>query len=107
MMRVANQYDPHMKEAIHRIRGTYYIPGYSTPHAYNSPASGRYKLIALTNSFSTVDVPFEERRFLGWDDGVTPTHLRELFDDFCDSSSLGMRFVAIPSANLILRKAFA
>jgi len=74
MMRVANQYDPHIKQAIHRIR-----------------ASGRYRLIALTNNFSTVDVPLEERRFLGWDDGVTPTHLRELFDDFCDSSSLGMR----------------
>lgn len=71
---------------------------------HNSPASGRYKLIALTNNFSTVDVPPEERRFLGWDDnGVTPTHLRELFDDFCDSSSLGMRFVAILGAkpNLI------
>jgi hypothetical protein len=65
---------------------------------HNSPASGRYKLIALTNNFSRTDVPPEERRFLGWDDGDTPTHLRELFDDFCDSSSLGMRFVAIPSA---------
>lgn len=65
---------------------------------HNSPASGRYKLIALTNNFSMLDVPLEERRFLGWDDGVIPTHLRELFDDFCDSSSLGMRFVAIPSA---------
>lgn len=65
---------------------------------HNSPASGRYKLIALTNNFSRTDVPQEERRFLGWDDGATPTHLRELFDDFCDSSSLGMRFVAIPSA---------
>ena len=70
---------------------------------HDSPASGRYKLIALTNNFSTVDVPPEERTFLGWDDGVTPTHLQKLFDDFCDSSSLGMRFVAIPSAkpNLI------
>jgi hypothetical protein len=66
--------------------------------ALNSPASGRFKLIALTNNFSRVDVPLEERGFLGWDDGVTPTHLRELFDDFCDSSSLGMRLVAIPSA---------
>ena len=65
---------------------------------HNSPASGRYILIALTNNFSRADVPLEERRFLGWDDGATPTHLRELFDDFCDSSSHGMRFVAIPSA---------
>jgi len=74
MMREANQYDPYIKQAIHRIR-----------------AAGRYKLIALTNNFSKVDVPLEERKFLGWDEGVTPTHLRELFDDFCDSSSLGMR----------------
>jgi len=74
MMREANQYDPHIKQAIHRIR-----------------AAGRHKLIALTNNFSKAAVPPEERKFLGWDDGVTPTHLRELFDDFCDSSSLGMR----------------
>jgi len=75
MMREANQYDPHIKQAIHRIR-----------------ASGRYKLIALTNNFSRVDIPPEEMKFLGWDDGgPTSIHLRELFDDFCDSSSLGMR----------------
>jgi hypothetical protein len=52
----------------------------------------------LTNNFSRADVPPEERKFLGWDNGATPTHLRELFDDFCDSSSLGMRFVDISSA---------
>ncbi|KAF8163155.1 HAD-like domain-containing protein [Crassisporium funariophilum] len=74
MMREANQYDPHIKHAILRIR-----------------AAGRHKVIALTNNFARVNVPDEERRFLGWDDGATPKHLLELFDDFCDSSSLGMR----------------
>jgi hypothetical protein len=53
----------------------------------------------LTNNFSKVDIPPDERKFLGWDDnGATPIHLRELFDDFCDSSSLGMRFVGISNA---------
>ena len=52
---------------------------------------GRWQIIALTNNFSRVDVPQEEIDFLGWTDGVTPSHLRDLFDDFCDSSALGMR----------------
>jgi len=52
----------------------------------------------LTNNFSRANVPAEETKFLGWDDGAIPTHLRELFDDFCDSSSLGMRFVGVSGA---------
>ena len=32
-------------------------------------------------------------RFLGWEQGVAPPSLRNLFDDFCDSSVLGMRQV--------------
>lgn len=52
---------------------------------------GKYKLIALTNNFARVNVPAEELEFLGWSEGATPSHLRDLFDDFCDSSTLGMR----------------
>ncbi|GLB35106.1 putative haloacid dehalogenase-like hydrolase [Lyophyllum shimeji] len=74
MMRGSKLYDPHILEAIHRIRAT-----------------GRYKIIALTNNFAKADVPPAEARFLGWDEGATPYHLRSLFDDFCDSSTLGMR----------------
>ena len=33
----------------------------------------------------------KELEFLGWKDGVTPPELRALFDDFCDSSTTGMR----------------
>jgi hypothetical protein len=32
-------------------------------------------------------------KFLGWEEGVAPPSLRNLFDDFCDSSVLGMRRV--------------
>jgi len=35
----------------------------------------------------------EEMKFLGWEEGVAPPSLRNLFDDFCDSSVLGMRQV--------------
>lgn len=35
----------------------------------------------------------DEIVFLGWQDGAVPAHLRAMFDDFCDSSELGMRYV--------------
>lgn len=74
MMRASQSYDPYIREAVLRIR-----------------AAGTHRVIALTNNFAKVDVPAEELRFLGWDEGVIPDHLRNLFDDFCDSSALGMR----------------
>lgn len=51
----------------------------------------KWKVIALTNNFQKADVPRSEWDFLGWSDGATPAHLLQLFDDFCDSSTLGMR----------------
>lgn len=74
MMREAQTYDPHMRNAILRIRST-----------------ARWKVIALTNNFQKAEVPQSEREFLGWTEGAIPTHLLTLFDDFCDSSRLGMR----------------
>ncbi|KAF9532326.1 HAD-like domain-containing protein [Crepidotus variabilis] len=74
MMRAASRYDQHMRHALLKLR-----------------IAGQHKLVALTNNFARVDIPVEEATFLGWDDGPTPNHLRGLFDDFCDSSSLGMR----------------
>jgi hypothetical protein len=74
-------------------------------------ALGRYRIFALTNNFTGVfssdatktrdassDPPpgfslEEEMRFLGWEQGIAPPSLRDLFDDFCDSSVLGMRQV--------------
>lgn len=90
MMRQSTAYDCHILRAIHRIR-----------------ASGRWLIIALTNNYSKhitdsssstpltagqppMRVPDSELRFLGWEDGAK-FHLRALFDDFCDSSELGMR----------------
>jgi len=32
-----------------------------------------------------------ELAFLGWGEGIIPPSLRALFDDFCDSSTMGMR----------------
>jgi hypothetical protein len=62
------------------------------PALTNIAAGRQHKLIALTNNFAKVNIPAEELEFLGWGDGgATPNHLRELFDDFCDSSTLGMR----------------
>lgn len=33
----------------------------------------------------------EELAFLGWTEGPTPPQMRALFDDFVDSSAVGMR----------------
>ncbi|KAJ7093230.1 HAD-like domain-containing protein [Mycena epipterygia] len=79
MMRESGIYDTHILRAIRRIR-----------------AAGKYKIIALTNNFARTStenpIPASELAFLGWDrEGATPSTLRGLFDDFCDSSELGSR----------------
>ncbi|KAJ7074263.1 HAD-like domain-containing protein [Mycena amicta] len=79
MMREAAVFDPHILRAIRRIR-----------------AAGKHKIIALTNNFARTStenpIPQSELAFLGWDQGgATPSALRGLFDDFCDSSELGAR----------------
>jgi hypothetical protein len=56
-------------------------------------AAGQHRVIALTNNYSaTQDVEPAELEYLGWKEGATPPALRALFDDFCDSSTLGMRY---------------
>ncbi|KAF9820188.1 hypothetical protein IEO21_01621 [Rhodonia placenta] len=91
MMRDSGSFDEVVVEAIRRIR-----------------AAGKWRIIALTNNFSKTgaDIIAEappsaeqypgltiksELAFLGWEEGPTPPRLRVLFDDFCDSSALGMR----------------
>lgn len=106
MMRESNIYDDLVVEAIHRIRGA--IP---PPLPYKSQvqlnflsASGKYRIIALTNNFSKSEEGIsagappspnfsvqKELEFLGWQEGATPHKLRALFDDFCDSSTIGLR----------------
>lgn len=73
-------------------------------------ALGIYRIIALTNNFSAADpgtmpAPSDhfkqvypdfvsvdaEMKSLGWDQGPTPPRVRTLFDDFCDSSIIGLR----------------
>ncbi|KAI1795987.1 HAD-like protein [Ganoderma leucocontextum] len=92
MMRESGEFDERVVEAIRRIR-----------------ARGKWRVIALTNNFSKSDADIigdapplhehipnfsvqSELEHLGWHDGgATPPRLRALFDDFCDSSTLGMR----------------
>jgi hypothetical protein len=59
-------------------------------------ASRQYRVIALTNNYAVVSegISDDELSFLGWHEGPTPPRLRALFDDFCDSSTMGMRSVA-------------
>ncbi|PAV23609.1 HAD [Pyrrhoderma noxium] len=97
MMRESTVYDQHVVGAIHRIK-----------------AARKWRVIALTNNYSksehtiigdengdAASAPPRDRypnfsvetelAFLGWSEGATPPKLRALFDDFCDSSELGMR----------------
>ena len=85
-----------------------YVGGFTTTLLV---ALGRYRIFALTNNFTAIcssDATRtsgaagqpppgfsleEEMRFLGWEQGLTPPSLRNLFDDFCDSSVFGMRRV--------------
>lgn len=72
-------------------------------------AAERWRVIALTNNYSKIDATFlgiddrhltrypgvsleSELRFLGWESGAVPPPIRELFDDFVDSSEVGMRW---------------
>ena len=61
-------------------------------------ASGRFKLVAVTNNFarSHVDIPRSELDFLGWSDGSTAKGVKELFDDYVDSSVVGLRYAETP-----------
>lgn len=64
-------------------------------YSYHGKAVGEHKIIALTNNFGKVEVSSDEAAFLGWNDGAIPNHLRQLFDDFCDSSAYGMRLARV------------
>ena len=93
MMSAAGQYDPHIRNAILRLRGAVvdHRLKNNKVNSYHPKAVGQHKIIALTNNFGQVEVSNEEAAFLGWKDGPTPNHLRQLFHDFCDSSTHGMR----------------
>jgi len=79
---------------------------------FSSLAAGRWRVIALTNNYSKIDANFlginahylrqypgvtleSELRFLGWERSAVPPPIRELFDDFVDSSEVGMRCVRL------------
>jgi hypothetical protein len=110
MMRESSVYDDSIVEAIRRIRGATVasfswniLPVWSN-RILRWSASQKYITIALTNNYAKSednilgDAPRhpdfslqKELEFLGWQDGATPLKMRELFDDFCDSSTLGLR----------------
>jgi hypothetical protein len=100
-MRLSQTWDKVVVNAIHNIRGKSprsrpsrcapNVEGASHVECYSS-AAGRHRIIALTNNYAAVDgVEPSELEFLGWTEGATPPALRALFDDYCDSSTLGMR----------------
>ena len=89
------------------------------------PAARRWRVIALTNNFSKTGdddaglvgagpppalrarfpafvSPEAELAFLGWQDGAVPPRVRALFDDFCDSSTLGMRCALLTAWGFML-----
>ena len=75
-----SKFDPIVVEAIHLIRAT-----------------NRYRIISVTNNFShsIAGISQSELDFLGWStgDGSTSPALRGLFDDYIDSSEVGLRLV--------------
>ncbi|KAG8792958.1 hypothetical protein FRC20_010846 [Serendipita sp. 405] len=77
MMR-GSQFDKIIVNAIKEIRST-----------------KRLRVIAVTNNFaaSVQDIPQSEMEFLGWTSGAASTsqQLRDLFDDYIDSSEVGLR----------------
>jgi hypothetical protein len=83
MMR-GSQFDPVIVEAIRRIR-----------------QQNTLRVIAVTNNFghSAAGIDASELEFLGWDKGAASTspQLLELFDDYIDSSAVGLRCVQFPA----------
>jgi hypothetical protein len=78
-----SKFDQTVVQAIHIIRKTH-----------------RYRIISVTNNFghSILGISKSELDFLGWSTGDGPTSpaLRRLFDDYIDSSEVGLRLVPHP-----------
>ena len=98
MMRESAELDPHIVRAIRRIRGASLLRSTTGLPSDKETETGRYKVIALTNNYAAATDGLEasELEFLGWTDGASPPALRAMFDDYCDSSSLGMRYIYRP-----------
>jgi hypothetical protein len=79
MMR-GSKFDHTVVQAIHLIRAT-----------------NRYRIISVTNNFghSIAGISQSEFDFLGWStgDGSASPAVRGLFDDYIDSSEVGLRLV--------------
>lgn len=81
--------------AIRIIRGNphndHLLPTYMAIFA----AQKRYRLISVTNNFGQPmdGIPESESAFLGWNsnEGLTSSVIRTLFDDYIDSSEVGLR----------------
>jgi len=73
-----SKFDPIVVNAIHKIRAT-----------------NRFRIISVTNNFgqSTAGIEDSELKFLGWEGGAASTspQLVQLFDDYIDSSVVGLR----------------
>ncbi|KAI0797875.1 HAD-like protein [Abortiporus biennis] len=80
-----------MEEASSKATGTF-IPTASSTISSTSTAAAGTRIVAETENQPNTTINIQtELAFLGWQEGVTPLKLRSMFDDFCDSSALGMR----------------
>jgi hypothetical protein len=109
MMRTGQKVNEDVYGAVLRIKGSRVSRYFFFQFTGVFLAAKRWRVIALTNNYSKIDATFlgldprhlerypgvtlqSELEFLGWEDGVVPSHIRELFDDFVDSSEVGMRW---------------
>ncbi|KZV75769.1 HAD-like protein [Peniophora sp. CONT] len=91
MMRTGSSLDELVVSAVQKIRATKrwrvfaltnnYSKTPSTLNDFNSDIAKKYPEITMES----------EMKHLGWDEGAVPLKLRAMFDDFVDSSEVGMR----------------
>ena len=108
-MRTGQKVNEHVYGAVLRIKGSGAFRHFFFQFTGVFLAANRWRVIALTNNYSKIDATVlgletrhlerypgvtlqSELGFLGWESGVVPSHIRELFDDFVDSSEVGMRW---------------
>ena len=108
-MRTGQKVNEDVYRAILRIKGARVSRHFFFQMTDLYLAAKRWRVIALTNNYSKIDATFlgldarhlerypgatlqSELEFLCWEGGAVPSHIHELFDDFVDSSEVGMRW---------------
>ena len=102
-----SKFDPIVVNAIHKIRGQFWPSEARAPPGLNgSSATNRFRIISVTNNFgqSTAGIEDSELKFLGWEGGAASTspQLVQLFDDYIDSSVVGLRCAYLVDSDFAL-----